>query len=45
MYQSPFNGQQRAWNTGVALRNPELTSTGATTRRRPTGSESFLFTA
>jgi hypothetical protein len=37
MYQSTWNGQQRAWNTGVVLSNPELASSSGTTRRRPTG--------
>lgn len=37
MYQSTWNGQQRAWNTGVVLTNTELASADATHLRRPTG--------
>jgi hypothetical protein len=37
MYQSTWNGQQRAWNTGVVFTNAELASSSATMRRRPTG--------
>jgi hypothetical protein len=37
MYQSTWNGQQGTWNTGVALTDPNLVSTGPTARRRPTG--------
>jgi hypothetical protein len=37
MYQSTWNGSQRAWNTGIALTDTDLASHGLAMRRRPTG--------